>query len=75
MADGNENDSSAMNEAAGDCQKGAGLILGSQDATPLEDRLAKEYAGATFEALESLKQKERELAETIKKLAKDLKDL
>jgi exonuclease SbcC len=41
----------------------------------LEDRLAKDYSGATFEALESLKQKERELAETIKKLTEDLKDL
>src|SRR5579871_3379044 len=36
MPDGNENDSSAMNGAAGDFQEGAGLILGSQDAMPLE---------------------------------------
>jgi exonuclease SbcC len=41
----------------------------------LEDRLAKDYAGATFEALESRKQKERELADRTRKLAEDLKYL
>ncbi len=41
----------------------------------LEDRLAKDYAGATGEALESRKQQERELADQIKKLADELKGL
>jgi DNA helicase HerA-like ATPase len=36
MPDANENDSSAMDGVAGDSQEGVGLILGSQDATPLE---------------------------------------
>jgi exonuclease SbcC len=41
----------------------------------LEDRLAKDYKGATGEALESRKQQERELADQIKRLGQELKDL
>jgi len=41
----------------------------------LEDRLTKDYAGVTGEALESRKQQERELADQIKRLAEELKGL
>ncbi|HZP46659.1 MAG TPA: SMC family ATPase [Candidatus Binataceae bacterium] len=41
----------------------------------LEDRLTKDYAGATGEALESRRQQERELADQIKRLAEELKRL
>ncbi len=39
----------------------------------LEDRLAKDYAGATSEALERRKQQERELADQIRKLEEQLR--